>query len=357
MGKKAKSGRGKIVGWSVALGVLTLLFVFLCVWFYGASYPEYDGLARREAPIPGLGDGISPQGLTATGDETYPYAMSGYISGGDSRVYLFGESGSKYITVERGGTKLKTHFGGIACTGNYLVIASGSLLVRVPLREALAAENGASVAIADAFYTDLQNAYCYFSDGVIYAGEFYRAGNYETPDSHLFQDRETGEVHRALVYFYEADEAAAGGVKGSSPHLLENGEEEEGVYTAKPKGAISVGDEVQGFAIEGDKIVLSCSYGLPDSRILVYENPLGGEPMIRGNTLSSPVDVFWIGEKQLRKKLTAPCMSEEIFLEGDRLYVLYESYSVKYRFFVRRRIVDVVSLPMSGLCPAAAETP
>lgn len=78
------------------------LAVLLCVWFFGARYPSFDGAKREEGPIP-LEDGFCPQGICPLPEASgYDYAVSGYLKGGPSRVYLVGET-AKYVTLKKGG--------------------------------------------------------------------------------------------------------------------------------------------------------------------------------------------------------------------------------------------------------------
>ena len=144
-----KSKKGRIALCIVGAAVLAL-GVFLVVWYCGASYPQFDSLARQEFAIPGLSEGVCPQGLTALpeNEEGYTFAMSGYLSKGPSRVYLIDEDGEgtvKYITLTEKGAPDESHFGGVACSEEILYVASGNRIARVSLAEALAAESGGAV--------------------------------------------------------------------------------------------------------------------------------------------------------------------------------------------------------------------
>ncbi len=324
--KGQKTKKGGMIAAGIFLFLLTALLVFLCVWFFGARYPRFDEAAREEAEVPGVKDGFCPQGLCPLPEGCgYDFAVSGYLGDAPSRVYLVGEK-EKYVTLERDGSPLSTHFGGITCTGEYLVVASGEELVRVPLSSVLSAENGAAVPVKDGFRTGLSNAYCLYADGILYAGEFYRAGNYETPESHRFTSG--GETNYALVYAFGADESKTGGVIDGTPLF-----------------ALSVREKVQGIAVYEGGIVLSTSYGLADSQIWFYENIVGGTPSGTVRVGETEVPLYRLDSSCLTDTLTAPCMSEEIFIEDGRLYLLFESRANKYKQFVRRQ-TDIMSLPV-----------
>ncbi len=317
----------KIAVCSFFLLLLAGLGVFLLVWFFGADYSAFEEATQAEAQIPGLGSGISPQGLCPLPKESgYRFAMSGYLKNKPSRVYLFGGKEEKYVTLRDEKGDISTHFGGVACTGNYLVVASGKKLVRFSLADALAAENGGAVTVKDSFeIADFRSvAYCYSFGGMLYAGEFYRPGNYETDQSHHIAVAD-GETNYGVVYAYPIDEEAEGGVKSATPEF-----------------ALSVREQVQGIAVWEGGIALSTSYGLPDSKLWLYQNPVGGEPH---GTLNG-VPLYILGKDTLTATFDMPCMSEEIFEEEGRIYILFESKSQKYKQFVRRQIADVLSLPV-----------
>ena len=206
-------------------------------------------------------------------------------------------------------------------------MASGSRIARVPLPDALAAENGGAV---EAEYSDagLNAAFCQYTGNMLYVGEFYRPGNYETPESHHLQTAD-GSMNYAVVYAYEVDEA--------------------GAPAGEPSFAVSVREQVQGIAVYEGGIALSCSYGLPDSTIWVYENVLGGQADKSLEVGGARVPLYMLDSSNLKTTITAPCMSEEIAVKGDRLYILFESLSNKYKLFTRTRMSHVYSIALGEL--------
>lgn len=331
---KKKSAKKKLIVLGVLEVILIALFVFLTVWYFGASYPAFEKIARKEFAISGLDEKLSPQGICTLPEngEGYAFATSGYITDGSpSRVYLTGGTkADKYVTLTREGKPLTTHFGGLTCTGNYLLIASGKKIVRVSLAEALTAENGASIAVKDEFTTDIGNAYCYYDGEAneLYVGEFYRAGNYETAESHHITAN--GETNYAFIYVYEADENKEGGVVSQTPVR-----------------ALSVRGLVQGVAVSDGKIYLSTSYGLPDSILYTYSKPT--EVFGSAEVNEAQVPLYRLDSENLTSTLTAPCMSEEVCIKDGRLYVLFESECVKYKYFVRTRLYHVYSIALTDL--------
>lgn len=316
-----------LIAGATLLGLILALGIFLLVWFLGERYPEFEEMTKEEIEIPGLESGMSPQGLTSLprNREGFDFAVSGYLSKQPSRVYLVGSDNErvKYFTLaDEEGKDISTHFGGITCTENYLIVASGTKLVRVSLREAIEAEDGARITIADSVKLEgLRSiAYCTTWDDLIFAGEFYRKGSHETEESHHLEV--SGGVNYGIIYAYRANEEKVGGI-----------ENDDYIY------AISVPAKVQGIAIWDRGIALSTSYGLADSKILIYRNVLHYSPKREWN--GKPLYV--LDESNLSQVITSPCMSEELFEKDGRIYVLFESASKKYKTFVRRQMKHVVS--------------
>lgn len=383
--KKRKSYKRRMVSAGIALFFFAALFVLIVVYFFGASYPRFSSLTREEAGIPALKEGMSPQGLTALPETCtdadgnshttgYAFAVSGYMDdGAPSRIYLTGktEAGAtateeeitdgapaeetpsegddapeggnepapaaeKYVTVQdKDGTALTSHFGGVACTGNYLVICNDKTIVRVRLSDVLAAENGAAVTVVDSLETGLQNSYVSYcinpqtGEGYLYVGEFYRSGNYETDASH--HNEVNGEKNYAYIYAYGVTEKY-----------------ECGVSSVVPEFAYSVRGLVQGVAVTLHHVYLSASYGLPDSKLYVYTNVYlqGGTPVQNIKVGNAEVPLYRLDSSALEDTVKMPCMSEELCVKDGRLYVLFESMSKKYINFVRTRIDKIYSMEL-----------
>ena len=333
MDTKAKRLKRTLIALGITLFIVVALFIFLTVWFFGAKYPKFSSIAQEEFKIAGLKEGISPQGLaTLPEGSEYDFAMSGYmVDKSPSRVYLIGgETGkTKYFTLTKDGKAVNSHFGGVTATENYILIADTKTVVRVKLQDALEVENGGAVEIYDELKTDINVAFCYYfeEENLLFAGEFYREKNYKTDESHHLD--KDGETNYAFIYAYEADENGTGGVKSD-----------------KYISILSVRGLVQGVAVTGDKIYLSCSYGLPDSKLYTYSNPLKAQEKF---TEIDGVPVYRLDKDNLLSTLTMPCMSEEICIKDGKLFILYESLCKKYKSFVRVQMTNVTSIPLEKI--------
>lgn len=314
-----KKRRGAMITVGILIVILMALEVFLCVWFFGDSYPEFDGMLRYERAIEGLKEDFVPQGLSST--EEGDLLVSGYMAKeGASRLYLLGETG-KYVTVKSGEKTLTSHFGGVACKGDDIYLTNGSIVERISLADVKAAENGGAVTVKESVQTPLDNAFCFVSGDKLYAGEFYREANYPTDGSHHLEVK--GGMNYAFTYVYQLGEG--------------------GTFSAEPLYGYSICALVQGFAVKDGKIYLSCSYGLDDSKLYLHKDPAGSENF---RTVDG-VKIYVLDNDTLERTLTMPSMSEGLCMKEDRLFVLFESDCSKYRYFVRRTIDEVVSLPLS----------
>ncbi len=332
--------RRSIIVLSVFCVFFAAVFVFLSIWWFARRHPEFEQNASFGVKIPGLADGISPQGLCTLPEEThFGFAMSGYIEGKPSRVYLIADdpvadlkSAERYVTFTLDGEPVKSHFGGIACAGNYVYIASEEEILVARLGDLIAADHADAVELAGSLKTGFsENATCCVYDGMLVVAEFYHAGNYETEPSHHLQGAEG--LRHTLAYAYRLDDAAEYGIA------------DMGV----PSYVLSLPDEVQGMAMTKEHIFLSASYGLPDSRLLVFENVFEGSTDKTFSVGGREIPLLYVENPQ--KCLAMPCMSEEICLRDGNLVVLFESQSIKYRYLVRNRIGRLVGIRTESLLP------
>ncbi len=330
--------RRAIVTLSVFALFFVAVFVFLNVWWFAKRFPEFENAAEAGMRIPGLEDGVSPQGLCTLpeNDKGYDFAMSGYIEGKPSRVYLIADdpvadlkSAERYVTFTLNGAPVKSHFGGIACAGNYVYIASEEEILVARLDALIAADHAEAVALAGSLKTGFsENATCCVYGSMLVVAEFYHAGAYETHPSHHLEYE--GTMRHTLAYAYPLDANAKYGIADMVPSYV-----------------LSMPDEVQGMEMTDEYFYLSASYGLPDSRLMVTENVFGKTPDGTFSVGEEDVPLYYVGTPL--KTMKMPCMSEEICLKNGDLYVLFESLSKKYRVFVRTRIGSVMRVPLSAL--------
>ena len=327
----------------VLSSLLACILAFLSIYYLWPWNKKFFNTADEEFSIPGLDTAFVPQGMSLV-DGSEDYLICGYMSDGSpSRIYLIdGETkeATKYITLKVDNADYIGHAGGIASSGSSIWIVGDGYLYRFTLREFNNKQNGESLYV-DA-YTDTLNGadFIFANAGVLWVGEFYREGNYETRDAHHIKTR-SGETNPAVVYGFTIDEQKKLGLYTTSTNS-----------TPIPSMALSITGLVQGITIatgENSRIIASSSYGLSDSKLYCYKNVLeeDAHSSIRYGLYTVPL--WFLDNDALISTTTIPSMSEEIVTKNNRVYILFESACKKYKIFNRVSLDSVYSLPISAL--------
>ena len=326
--RRAALGNRAVTAIAAVASVIAALGVFLMIWYLGDGYPEFERRFRQESAIPALDEGFIPQGLGNNGDGSVQF-VSGYMKDGSpSRIYVL-ENGEElgYVTVTtEDGLPFTGHMGGVASNGSTRMwIASEGTVYTLAYSEVMeAAEENGEVKVSSSWNANCNASFCYYSSGYVYVGEFYRPGSYETDESHRLTTP-AGDKNTALILRYNA--------ASSRP--------------STPTRAFSITGEIQGMAMneKGDRIVLSQSYGLKNSHILTYSfnttSTAHDSSSLEIN--GRDVTVYYLDSENLVSDYEIPCMSEGMCSDGNRIYVLFESASKKYRAFVRERLEHIYS--------------
>lgn len=320
----------KKLGIIISLTLIVLLALAVIIYYFGATYPYYDSIKKDEFAIPGLDTSFVPQGLSYD-ENSNNFLVGGYMSDGSkSRIYCLSQDNNfeaKYITLLKDGKDFCGHLGGVAVYQNNLFISSDGLVLRANLSDITSATNGAEIAIIDYFTTSNGADSVTVCGNKLYVGEFYKADKYETKHEHYITINEN-EINKAISYCYTLD--------SSKPY---------GVSSTTPDYGISVPNQVQGFDFTATgNIVVSTSYSIPDSKILIYENVFDVSNKTNITLFDKNFDVYVLSSKNLKKEITAPAMSEEIIIKDNRAYILFESACSKYRFVNRTRTTNVHSI-------------
>lgn len=316
--------------------LLILLITAISLFYFAQSHPQFESISATEFAIPGLNTKFVPQGF-AYDSNSSNYLVSGYMSDKSaSRIYFFNEENSteaKYITITVNNEKHNGHMGGIAVYNSYIYIASDGYVYRLKKNDVTSAESGKEVAVVDYFKTENGADSLTVYSNKLYVGEFYKAKKYETSTGHHIEVKK-GETNKALTFVYDLDTSSKYGVKSTTP-----------VY------GISMPNQVQGFEFTSDKkLILSTSYSIANSHILVYESPLNDNNRIY-HTISEElsIPVYTLSSSNLIKDLEIPSMSEELLIKDNKLYIMFESACKKWKMINRTRIKNVHSIELEKL--------
>ena len=320
------SRKTRVITTIVAVLLLIPLLLLLGVRGYvRLPHLDYYRVSERAFRIPGLGDGFVPQGLEYDGAKS-TYLVTGYDGkGGRSPLYLVGSDGKLQKTLYYAlpdGTPYTGHAGGIALGGDFLYLAGGAdasvhVFARADLEKTedggtLTAVGALSCYLAENTDDHLGPAFLQVADGQLIVGEFYRPGNYETPENHHVTTS-AGTTQRALALCYPLDSNAPIGVE------------------TVPTRAYSLPDLAQGMAISEGKIYITASWALAHSSLYIYDTAKvqqAADVTVLGTTLPC----FVLGDAALVKRASLPPMAEEPLILNGRLYVMNESACNTYIF-------------------------
>ncbi len=294
-----------------ALGVFALIQPVL--------YKEYYSVANKEFNLKGLGDGLVPQGFAFDeGEDLYYY--TGYMKDGSaSRVYITDGEEFKYSQLYKDGEAHTGHVGGIAVGESLVWIADGDKVWAVN-KEAFENER---VDLENYFEPESSASTCTLYDGHLWIAEFYDGSHYFTKESHKLTSP-AGEENNALICAYKIDEA-----------------QKAGVFDMAPQKVISAPDKIQGIAFdESGRLYFSTSWGATNSGIYLHNNVLANS--YAGEFEGAPL--WFLDNESLIKELQGPPMAEGIVFKGGRLYISYESATLKYIFGILTRGYSVYSI-------------
>ena len=398
--------------------VVVFLAIFLVIWYWGDSYKDFKNdfntkklLSGETLKIPGLDDDSAPQGIAnyttfytftdsngneQTAKQEYLF-VSAYMKEGPSRIYVTGTDTGYvgYVTLKNeDGTDYFGHAGGIATScaygnknGTLWVVSEGIVncakassadytnIAEEVIAKAALKEGDKSIQFTASFKANNDASFCFFyEDGTtsvandkLYVGEFYHPNKdiYSTPKNHHVTTP-NGDKHSAFVYEYTCNASSKYGLT-----LISDDSVPQENRVPKIDKIISIPDKIQGFArTASGQLVLSQSYGLPNSHLYYYDwsevtktassnrtyyktlmqDTLGKETNFEyegvykqsGVKYTDPsLYVYFADSSKVLRDYSIPAMSEGLCVNGDRVYVLFESGSYKYRAFVRQKITDI----------------
>lgn len=322
MNEKKKKSPIRIIATILIILVALVGIVFLGARLYfRIPVSDYYSASEKAFEIPGLSDGFIAQGLCYAEGSFY---VTGYM--GDksaSPIYIIDKASGMltktlYLANENG-EAYTGHCGGMSVRAPFVYVAGGKGIYVFDLDTLKNAEDFSSISAIGYFSTgqgdsdDVGVAFTTIKDDQIIIGEFYRAENYPTADSHKFTTP-AGDYNQALalIYDFSTDTDSQFGIN------------------PMPKAAYSLPDLVQGMVHKNGQLYLSTSYGAAFSHILIYDEAKMSQGTL--NYLGNKIPLFYCDSAALADDLKIAPMSEEICFVDDHLYVMCESASNKYFF-------------------------
>ena len=271
--------------------------------------------SQRYHKIPALSEGYVAQGYCLVEDRDFRLSCGYMNDGTSSRIYVIPDDGSdvkKVIMKKDDGSNYDGHTGGIAVMGDFVYVTGKTGCDVFSLTDILDGD-GQATQISEV-KTINDPAYCYVEDNILYAGSFYREGNYETPEEHRLISP-AGDSNMAIISAYALD-PSTGGTYSDVPNLI-----------------ISTTSLAQGMAlVGGDKIAISTSYGISKSHIYVYDLTKAAADEKGFDVSGVTVPLLYLDSSCLVDDIIAPPMAEQIIYDDGVIYIMNESASNKYIF-------------------------
>lgn len=305
----------------IITATLALIIVLVAVAVIGFSIGEnivffkFYTNADKEFKIPGLWTGSVPQGFEYI-EETETFLYTGYQKDkvSPSVVYIMpdeGEGEAREVKLYNAdGSAYTGHVGGITIYNETTFIATEKGMDIFNTGDILDSDGKATKV--GKLEVDFDVAFCEVYNGKLYAGNFYRAVDYETPQSHHITTP-SGDKNTGVIYEYDLDPIA------------------ELPTNFAPSKVYSIGDAIQGLTFdEQGRMILSTSWGLSKSHIYIYNQPSESGQTFDVNGKSVPL--YFLDSSNLVKDIVAPPMAEELVYDDGKIYIMNESASMKYLF-------------------------
>lgn len=303
------------IGIFIALAAVAAIGIAAVNAYMHGTYSRFYETARAEFMQPELDEGFIPQDLDYL-DAAQGWLFSGYMSDGSpSPLYRQCDDGTfaKLLVALPDGSIYDGHGSGVTSTGSHVLLTceEGYLILDAPA--VAAASDGDTVEARALRDLDFSPAFMNIENGTLYTGNFYFPEAYETPAEHRILAAD-GNENPAVLYAYPAD--------GDDPYG----------FSAQAERVYSIPGKVQGvcFTEEG-RIVLSTSYGLAASQLLVYDEALV-QPLGLFPADGAEVPLLSLDSSSLVDTIEAPPMTEGIETHDGRIYIAGESACNKYIF-------------------------
>lgn len=298
-----------------------------------SKYSEFLNEADKHMLIPGLKEGMIPQGISYSESTGLLYVSAYYKEEGSeaknpSVVMVLDQSGeyvAEYHLYKSNNAPMTGHVGGIAVTEDTLYVAwsknsdGEEQIAAIPLAT-LTTSGSQSVKLTTSYVVPVAPSFMSYNDGYLWLGNFYYP---EDPDYGLCPRMGS-----------EAKDNDGKRVKGYGGYILGYNLMNGSVNFDSPDYILATPKKIQGMVYNPatNTVVLSQSYGRhADAALLYYDLTLGeptdGTAKLDGETVSCYI---LDDNREPGKLLTIP-MTEGLALDSnDRVLVVFESGSNFY---------------------------
>ena len=289
-----------------------------------AMYNRFYQSGELTVNIPGLAEGLVPQGLDDLPEENW-LLFAGYRSDKGNSALIAVDMATNTVVKEAilfntDGSVYRGHAGGVCVTEKNIFISNAHKLYRISLDAFRALPPSAECRFEEEIPVPVNSSYCCYDEGVLWVGEFQYGAEYKTDTSHRI--RTADGSYRAWTCGYVLDESSENEFK---PAALAAGGD------AVPDYILSMTERIQGITVNANGIYLSQSFGRrASSAIYRYQNVLSRAADAEVQLSGTTVPVWFLDKNALEDTLIAPPMSECLCTIDGCVYVLFESGAQPY---------------------------
>ncbi|MDT3843124.1 MAG: hypothetical protein LIV11_00885 [Bacillota bacterium] len=295
------------------------------------EYKPFLKSAKPWAVIPGLNEGMIPQGMCYCAEDKRTYIASYSKADIPSVISILDEDGvltAEAYLYNADGSRFSSHVGGLAISDDTLFVSAPAdaeghyQVAEIPMKE-LEGEGTKEVRIKKTFRVPVSPSFMNFSDGCLWVGNFYHPkGNYDLSADMNYTTKAENAEYGCYILGYDLS-------KKSVERFDEAGPDGYPV----PDMVMAAPDRIQGItSLSNGQMLLSQSYGRKsESRLMSFDTSSTHATLQDFQVGSSKVPGFILDSNCLTKAVTALPMTEAVSATPDgMILVSFESGAMHY---------------------------
>ena len=291
------------------------------------DYKSYFKEFKPDFTIPGLLEGIIPQGICYIG-EIDAFAISGYYEDGlyPSMIMLVDAQTRNFTKAfplqNVDGNYYFGHAGGLTASEDYIYLTSESTCYVYEIEDLKDLKNGDALKFQSNFKLNTFGSFACYNDGVLWTGDFIESSEEGRESSRKITTLGSGETFYAYCEGYI--------LKDGIPDVKKVNSDTNGYI---PDYLLAIPEQVQGMSFtDSGKMIFSTSYGRKNnSKIYVYDDVLLTERVETYKIEETEIDILACSSDLLKETIIAPPMAEGITQGEKGQYIIFESGAEKYR--------------------------
>lgn len=295
------------------------------------EYKPFLKSAKPWAVIPGLNEGMIPQGMCYCAEDKRTYIASYSKADIPSVISVLDEDGiltAEAYLYNADGSRFSSHVGGLAISDDTLFVSAPAdaeghyQVAEIPMKE-LEGEGTREVKIQKTFRVPVSPSFMNFSDGCLWVGNFYHPkGNYDLSADMNYTTKAENAEYGCYILGYDLS-------KKSVERFDEVGPDGYPV----PDMVMAAPDRIQGItSLSNGQMLLSQSYGRKsESRLMSFDTSSTHATLHDFQVGSSKVPGFILDSNCLTKAVTALPMTEAVSAASDGMILIsFESGALHY---------------------------